>query len=337
MAPDLLEQLTHAAEHHGVVIPLFRAFRREDLTAADALTLTEMATRRRAGALQISGSAVDVCGWLKGAGIHHAIVKGPAIAVAYEDSDREFGDLDLLVSPKHIEAAINIIRSHGARILEEVSWPRPDGIGEVSLILEDGVDVDLHTELVVQPRERRDFRLSTEVLLERSTTARILGADLPVLDLEDNVVHVALHAMVSGGDRLVWLADLDALVRQKNLSWPILIGRAREARAGLVVGVMLDRAAAVLGSPIPPWALRSLQRRGVVWAYLLRTFERSRPTASNYGRSVRGQVLVRATRETSFMSLVTLARFLWTDVVLQVARDPRHPWRLRLRTWMSRA
>ena len=54
------------------------------------------------------------------------------------------------------------------------------------------------------------------------------------------MTYVALHAAISGGDRLVWLSDLDALARQGQIRWDVLIDRA--CPAGLArpsAGVML--------------------------------------------------------------------------------------------------
>lgn len=310
---------------------MYRSYERGDLGSVEGAALATLARRRRASALRISVSAGEVSEWLRRAHVRHAVLKGPAVAVAYDDADREFVDLDVLVAPAQMRDAIIVLEGHGARRLEEVRWPRPDGIGELTLGLPSGVALDLHADLVHHADVRRDFCLPVESLLDRATTARIVDREVPVLDPEDTLIHVALHAVISGGDRLVWLADLDALVRLDQLSWPELLRRAHEARTALVVAIMLDRAAMVLGTPVPLDVLRALRRRGASWALLLRLFERWRPTAESYGRSFHGQVLVRATRDSTARSVSTLARLVWTDVIRYVISDRNHPWRSRLR------
>jgi putative nucleotidyltransferase-like protein len=328
---EAIRELTRAADHHGIVIALYRAFQRGDISSPEGTALATLARSRRAGALRISVAAGEVSEWLGQAEVGHAVLKGPAVAAAYEDADREFVDLDVLVAPGQMGDAISTLEAHGARRLEGVPWPRLDGIGELTLGLPSGVALDLHADLVHRADVRRDFCLPVESLLDRATTARILARDIPVLDPEDTLIHVALHAVISGGDRLVWLADLDALIRRDQVSWPDLLRRAHEARTALVVGVMLDRASMVLGTPVPEEVLRALRRRGNAWALLLRLFERWRPTAESYGRSFHGQVLVRATRDTTARSVATLTRLIWTDVIRFVLSDPSHPWRSRLR------
>jgi hypothetical protein len=286
-----------------------------------------MAGNRRATAMRISRWCIEVSRWLREAGVAHAIVKGPAIAAAYPDADREFVDLDVLVAPATMAKAIAVLDEHGAEPLEDLGWPRPDGIGELTFSVPSGVAVDLHADLVHREEVRRDFRFLTEPLLARVSMGVVLGQAVPVLDPEDTLTHVALHAMLSGGDRLVWLADLDALVRKGGIRWPILIERAREEKLALVIGVLLQRASTLLGTPVPAGALKELRRDGVLWSWLLAEFERRRPTAASYGRNFRGQILVRSTRASTVASMVALARLIWTDVVLFVPRNRDHPWR----------
>jgi hypothetical protein len=302
--PSLSPRLIRAADRHGVVIALHRAYRRGN-AEGDLEELASSAWNRRAIALRIARSSLDVSEWLREAAVVHAVVKGPALAAAYPDADREFIDLDVLVAPAQMLPAIAALERRGAEVLEPQPWPRDDGIAQLPLGLPSGVSVDLHTDLVHREHVRRDFRFPAEPLLERVTTADVLGQQIPVLDPEDTLTHVALHAMLSGGDRLIWLA--------------------------LVIGVMLQRAAMVLGTPVPPRTLRALRRRGIIWAYLLAAFERRRPTVANYGRNVHGQVLVRATRTSTITSMATLAGLIWTDVIVFVLQDRQHPWRSYVR------
>lgn len=318
--------LLEAAAYHGVVTAVYRAYRRSG-TATVPDGLPEMAGNRRATAMRIGRWCIEVSEWLDAAGVTHAILKGPAIAAAYPDADREFVDLDVLVAPAAMVKAIAVLELHGAQALEQTGWPRRDGIGELTLGLPSGVAIDLHAELIHRQGVRRDFRLSTESLLARATRGFVLGHAVPVLDPEDTLTHVALHAMLSGGDRLVWLADLDALVRKGGIRWPVLIERAREEKLALVIGVLLQRASTVLGTPVPATALKDLRRDGVLWSWLLAEFERRRPTAASYGRNFRGQILVRSTRASSVASMFVLARLIWTDVVLFLLRNRDHPWR----------
>lgn len=326
-APELTPQLLAAADSHGVVLALRRAYQAAGMPSDD---LRAAARRLRANALRITHAAAEVSSWLGSATVPHAVIKGPAVAAAYPNADREFVDLDVLVAPADMERAIHELEHHGAVVLEPEGWPRSDGIAELVLGLPSGVAVDLHADLVHRQEVRRWFSFPPEPLLRRAVTAQVAGHTLPVLDPDDSCCYIALHAAVSGGDRLVWLADLDALVRQDEIRWDTLIARARQARMALVVGVMLERAVTVLDTPVPPEALDELLRGGRLWSRLLAAFERRRPTSESHGQIFRGQVLMRSTRSSTLTSLLQLASLIWTDVIVFVLTDSSHPWRTRL-------
>jgi len=331
-APEPTPRLVAAADYHGVVLVLRRAY--GPASAVPRIGELKAAARRlRALSLRIAHTAVEVSGWLEDASVRHAVIKGPAVAVAYPDEDREFVDLDVLVGPGDMARAIHELGRHGAVVLEPEGWPRTDGIGELALGLPSGVVVDLHADLVHHEDVRRRFSFPAEPLLQRAISVPMLGGSILALNPEDSCTYVALHAAISGGDRLVWLADLDALVRQDQIQWATLIEHARQARLALVVGVMLQRTAAVLGTPVPQHALKALLRNGLLWSTLLATFEHFRPIARSHGQILRGQVLMRSTRSSTASSMVQLARLIWTDVTLFVLRNSNHPWRSRVRTW----
>ena len=319
-----------AALHHGIAVAFHRGLRLGGADSEEMPELTESALRRRALTILIRSASVEVSHWLTEAGVAHAIVKGPAIAAAYQADTREYVDLDVLVEPSSMHAALAALHSHACEPLEPFDWPRADGIGQLTIGLPSGVCVDLHADLIHTADVRREFRLPSSPLLSRAVRLGVGDESIPVLDPEDSFIHVALHAMLSGGDRLIWLADLDALVRQDQIRWPVVIERARDAKLALVVSVMSERARLVLGTPIPSEARRALRRGGALWSLLLEAFERRRPTASSFHRSVRGQVLVRATRDSTLTSFRALARLIWTDVIVFVVRYPNHPWRTRL-------
>lgn len=328
----MTERLLIAAERHGVVLALRRAV--GDLDEGPEIERLRTAARYlRAFALRIAVGAVEVSRCLRAAGIDHAIVKGPATAALYRDGDREFLDLDVLVSPRDMADALDALAGIGAEILDGRTWPRSDGIGELPLGLPSGVAVDLHADLIHDQRIRRRFNFPAEMVLSRTTSLQLLDDHVPIFDPEDACTYVALHAMLSGGDRLIWLADLDASVRRGAIRWPVLIERAREEHLALVVAVLLERASTVLGTPVPRPVLQELAQRGRLWSRLLGLFERLRPTAASHGQIFRGQILIRATRSSTARSFAALARLIWSEVIVFVLKDPAHPWRGRLRRW----
>ena len=155
----------------------------------------------------------------------------------------------------------------------------------------------------------------------------MLEQPIPTLDEIDTLVHVATHAAISGGHRLVWLADLDAAIRRldgvQDAGWDGLVQRARDAGAGLVLAVMLDRARRALGTPLPAGLLASLSSGGRLWLGLTGSFDSLRPVSRSYHRSFRGQLLVRATGPTTAVSLGVLRQLVATAVASRRGRSRR--------------
>jgi hypothetical protein len=82
------------------------------------------------------------------------------------------------------------------------------------------------------------------------------------LDPTDTLIHLCLHAAISGGDRLVWVKDIERAVAVRPPDWDELVSRCARWSVGAPVGLMLARAAAFLGAEVPGTALRTLLGRG---------------------------------------------------------------------------
>jgi hypothetical protein len=89
--------------------------------------------------------------------------------------------------------------------------------------------------------------------------------DVPVktLDEVDTVLHLALHAALEGGDRLVWLKDIQQAVSATSLDWDLVVERAGLWRVNIPVGTILVRAKNTLGAAVPPQVVRELVRQPV--------------------------------------------------------------------------
>ena len=78
-----------------------------------------------------------------------------------------------------------------------------------------------------------------------------MTADVSALDGPDQLIHVALHSAFAGGARLDQLRDVAALATYDDIDWDELVSRSRAYRAERMVGHTVDRAAEVLGAPVP--------------------------------------------------------------------------------------
>lgn len=176
------------------------------------------------------------------------VVKGPVLAGhVYDRPDlRSYRDVDVLVRPDELGAAISALEDAGCELLDR-NWTllRRKVVGEVHLLTPMGMIVDLHWSLLYGEGLRRTFVAPTGELLDRSVQVRLGGSSVRTLDPLDTLVHLALHAAMSGGDRMVWLKDIEQAwghvdpgqVRERAKTW----------RARLPVAAMLARTTRVLG------------------------------------------------------------------------------------------
>lgn len=91
-----------------------------------------------------------------------------------------------------------------------------------------------------------------------------------MLGLEDQVVQLSVHVNKHGFSRLIWLKDLDLLLRAHGpaLDWALVEQQARREGVAASVWYTLELTRALLGCPLPAavgrlrpsWAMRGLYR-----------------------------------------------------------------------------
>lgn len=299
-----------AASEHGVEALLRRAVTlRPDTFRALASLLEGRFARSVAASMRQRTDLADTVAALDGLGVAHVVVKGPVLAGhAYGDlALRYAGDLDLLVAPADVDRVVASLGDETA--LGDLASARADGHSETSLTLRHGTSLDLHWHLLNADSLQRTFSLPTGEVLARRRTVEVAGRPVPTPDRADTLVHLALHAVVSGGHRLTWYVDLDRCIRTDGVP-PDLVERARAAGAGVALALLLRRCAAQLGTPLPAGLLHDLAD-GSAWYRLGRPLARV-PVSASPRRVSRGQTFYRATRASTGAGLVAAARLLPT-------------------------
>lgn len=303
---EALGLLPEAAEYHGISMLVYAALRRigfEDTTVAGALGSAfrgyVVTSLRTAHDQLVVRNALD------GAGLPWAILKGPMLSEIYygDPSARSSTDLDVLVDPRDLGAALDVLADAGAALID-VNWDLicKTRRGELNLRLPMGTPLDLHWTLVNEASVRRCFNLPSSRLLERRVTHQLTAGESPSLDQTDTLVHVALHACLSGGHRLGWLTDVARVVEHGDLDWDVVVERGRRAGAGLPIAVMLERARRVLGLHVPAHVLKRLGSSSPGWIRFLRGIEGTHryPPVGRYRFS--GRAVTGATRSALFDS-----------------------------------
>jgi hypothetical protein len=240
------------------------------------------------------------------AGIDWLVLKGPALAytVYPRPQLRSYVDLDLLVPPDRFGQVLQRLESAGYHLADR-NWPllqdyRP---GELRVRSPRGILLDVHWSVFNDARRRSAFSLDTAGLLARRRRLEPVG--LPALGPVAQVLHVGLHAALSGGNRLGWLLDLHLCAA--GADWPSLIEAARAAGAGPALALMLERARRCLGTEVPPAALTGLAG-GAGRLAVLRALDRGPLLAADPQQPSLARSVARSMRHSVGASLVELTR-----------------------------
>ncbi|WP_414719755.1 nucleotidyltransferase family protein [Streptomyces sp.] len=244
-----------------------------------------------------------------GTGVRWVVVKGVVLAdiIYRRPSVRPYSDLDVLVHPADLGPALDALEAAHFEVVDR-NWQliADSGRGEISLRTPMNTTLDLHWHLLNEASIRAQFFLDVAAMVERRTTVDIDGLVVPTLRPDDTVVHLALHAALSGGHRLQWLLDLQQALRWSDLSVAEVAVTARRAGAVLAVQTMAARAS----QHVDP-GLRSLVRRlgrPSPWTVAATVVSRRVPPLGTETGRRTGRLFFGATRSTTARSVAELVR-----------------------------
>ncbi len=238
-----------------------------------------------------------------------AVVKGPVLSAhVYDRSDlRSYKDLDVLVRPSELGAALGALEAAGCTVLDR-NWTMlgERAMGELHVLMPTGIIVDLHWSLFNRQALRRSFRAPTDELLDRSVPVDVAGLEVRTLDPLDTVVHLAVHAAMTGGDRLVWFKDLEQGLRHVP-DVDALAHRARRWRAQMPVAAMLARTRRLLGAELPDLDLDDLLGSRP-WSLVLRAVDARADVAAGGERGSMARLVSRSLRQDGASSALEAGR-----------------------------
>lgn len=203
--------------------------------------------------LSMTAELYRILGEFAQAGIESLLVKGPIVSLlAYGDpAIRSYVDMDLIVRHTSILPATRIISDSGfeADVPEEAI--RAGKIPGEYLFTRPGSPqmVELHTEKTFRyyPRPMR-----IEDLFARQRRVYLEGREVCALSLEDELVLNCIHGAKHFWERLMWSADVAAIVaRHPEISWERARQAARDVGAERMLRVGLLLAEHLLGVPVP--------------------------------------------------------------------------------------
>lgn len=243
------------------------------------------------------------------AGVPWLVVKGPVLAQMYQrDDQRSYADLDLVVPGLSLRDAIAVL-DDGENTIIDRNWAllRRNVAGEVHLRLAHGTTADLHWHLLNRAPLRRAFQVDMRGVFERARPVRLGAIQARTLGRADTLVHLGLHGCLSGGNRLVWLKDIERCLADEPPNWDEIVARAHQWRAHLALSAMLARAQRVLSVEVPTSVGRSLAPDGR-WRALVAAADRVAPLERSMGRRSLPRMMALSMRADIGSSLASLTR-----------------------------
>lgn len=280
-----------AAQHE--VLTVLAAHLREDPTLA---TVHRVGTAHR---MLVLAELRHLRETFDRAGIEWLLFKGPVLSeVVYRHpGTRTYGDLDVLVRPADVERAVAALEAAGSRSVD-AGWRAmlAIGDGESTYARPSGIAVDLHWNVINDRRIRSTFAITTETLFQRSTTVSVDGMSVRTFDPVDTLLHVALHACTSGGDRLRWLLDIQQCLLRCAGRVDEVVDRAAELGLGLILGVMCARVSRFVDESAPLSCYRPRIGTGRLWVAADSLVTRHFPPGSRHEGRISGALMPFSTR-----------------------------------------
>ena len=258
--------------HHipGLVLTAFERqglFDRAEPDARTAFQAHLLQQRRRSGlfAMELERLAHD----FERTGIECVVLKGASLALSAYSSpaERFMGDLDLLVRPDRVDAALDRLLARGYTnpwSAEAVRGYRTHHY-HLPLARPDGIIVELHWGLV---KPGRDYRLDPLDVIERSIPLPGLAGTLRMPSVEDQILHTVVQQLQDGFNYFSRTVDLDRLVATGRTEWDILTTRAKEYRLSPASAYALQVARHLLATDCPAEVIGALSPGPVARAHL---------------------------------------------------------------------
>lgn len=279
LLPNELQQFASAVQdwpavaelagRHGVAGFVRQAIARDDVAVPTDVAdgLRQVALSHLTHVARLDAALATILPALQAAGVQPIVLKGPVLSrLVYPDQTlRPYSDLDLTVrEPDEHTVSETLVKTglvevpHGAEVERLIHAHHVHGgsaFHRVFMAPGGGVMVELHLDPL-----QMGLRPTLEAARwERAQPMPGLPGAL-MLSLEDQVVQLSVHVHKHGFNRLIWLKDLDLLVRElgDSMDWKVVRASARAEGVAGSVWYTLWLASQVLGTPLPAGPMRAL-------------------------------------------------------------------------------
>jgi hypothetical protein len=260
------ERLLHLADHHRVVPQVYSQLSAVSHSVPvgqfDALRLRYQDNARKT--LWFTGELVRILSHLESAGIKALPYKGPVLAqILYEEvTQRQFGDLDILILPADVPNAKAAMLALGYK--SGITLP----LREERAYIETGYEYSfnagggrnlLELQWQIVPRF---YSIDMDVagLFEQADKINLAGFPVRTLRPQDLLLVLCIHAAKHVWGQLSWLCDIAQLVSSRTFDWSAIQAHARQLGIERILHLNLLLAHKLLDAPLPPTIQKRLRK-----------------------------------------------------------------------------
>ena len=219
--------------------------------------------------LFLTSQIVRIAKTFRAAGIPLLPFKGPLLSMqAYGNPVvRYYGDLDVLVQPKHLDDSIILLQKNGYQAVTKVSWLKKSNWyisrqKDVRFLDESGQTIlELHWKL-----SGSHFGLPKEMnrLWDRLESISIGGISIANLDFNDLLIYLCLHGSRHSWERLAWICDVYYLLTSRDeIDWDTILAESKGLGCENVVALGLKLINEFFDYPIPEQFADSIRQNSV--------------------------------------------------------------------------
>ena len=242
-------------------------------------------------------------------GVAWVVFKGPVLSELAHPVPglRHYKDLDLLVRPEDLREVSARLLGAGWTIADfEDMLGNPELPGEMHWRSPSGVLMDLHWSMINMADRRRRLAVSTADLLDRREQVPVGFTSACTLDPVDGLLHVCLHAALTGANKLLYLVDAQRMAARIT-DWSLVGERAAEWKAAPHVALVLYRAHRSLGGELPEGVHRILGSTAA-FRTLTAAVDRAAPVAAARTEPGVARLVARAVRPGAVRTTAASAR-----------------------------
>lgn len=336
-----LKKMAQMAYAHGLFPLFFKAMshKRSMLDEDDYAELKRIHLEDTLQKMRMVSELQRLVTLLNDASIDVAVLKGPVLAqMCYGNvADRQYTDLDLLVSKARLWQTATLLVEAGYTPLRDIAYLKDhcflDAAKDLAFLHQTlGVKVELHWKLFENRFTSGALAVDESVKVPVSMQTFVAMT----LEAEMLLLYLCMHGAWHDWQRLVWINDLDRLLRTTQIDWPRMLTAARTAKAETMLKLGLLLAHKLYTTPLDDAIMHSIlsHRRAVRLAHEILEAQEREEFVSDEGFKATMRKVLRYMDGCKVTYLLGMVLKIKPEDVLEAPRRlpmcfMYYPWRLK--------